>query len=94
MEMSGKTKIECKKTNMLAEIEFKSKPFFGGEYNVVSAKIKHKKKTVYQIRGKWNDKLYIKGKVRNFEDHYSSTSDLFEIGFYKERRRTLFRCQG
>ncbi|EFC46120.1 predicted protein [Naegleria gruberi] len=62
MEMAGKTKIECKKTNMLAEIEFKSKPFFGGEYNVVSAKIKHKKKTIYQIRGKWNEKLYIKGK--------------------------------
>ncbi|KAL9654308.1 hypothetical protein ABK040_010339 [Willaertia magna] len=72
MELSGKTKIECKKTNMSAEIEFKSKPFFGGEYNVVSAKIKHKKKTLYQIRGKWNDKLYIKKK-----DSSKSNEELF-----------------
>lgn len=62
MEMGGKTSISCMKTGLSADIDFKTKPFFGGEYNVVSANIKKKKTTIYQIRGKWNDKLFIRPK--------------------------------
>ncbi len=62
MEMGGKTSITCKKTGLTTELDFKTKPFFGGEYNVVSARIKKKGNTVYQIRGKWNDKLFIRPK--------------------------------
>jgi len=62
MEMGGKTTISCKKTGLVTEVEFKAKPFFGGEYNVVSARIKKKSTTLYQIRGKWNDKIFIRPK--------------------------------
>jgi len=62
MEMGGKTSITCKKTGLTTEMEFKTKPFFGGEYNVVSARIKKKGTTVYQVRGKWNDKIFIRPK--------------------------------
>jgi hypothetical protein len=60
MEYGGKTSIACKQTKMTAEIEFKQKPFFGGEYNLVAAKIKKAGKTVYTIHGKWNQQYYIR----------------------------------
>ncbi|KAL0478147.1 hypothetical protein AKO1_013084 [Acrasis kona] len=60
MEVGGKTSISCKKTGMSAEIDFKTKPMFGGEYNGVSAKIKKKGHTTHTISGKWNNVLTIK----------------------------------
>jgi hypothetical protein len=60
MEIGGKTSISCKKTGMTAEIEFKSKPMFGGEYNVVTGKIKKKGHTAYTLSGKWNSVIKIK----------------------------------
>jgi hypothetical protein len=63
MEIGGKTSISCKKTGMSTEIEFKSKPMFGGEYNIVTGKIKKKGHTVYTISGKWNNVLKIKKRV-------------------------------
>jgi hypothetical protein len=62
MEMGGKTSITCMKTGLVTELEFKTKPFFGGEYNVVTGKIKKKNNTLFQVRGKWNDKIYIRPK--------------------------------
>ena len=67
MEYGGKTHITCEKTGLVAEIEFKTKPFFGGEYNIVHAKIKRTNGTVlYTIQGKWNEAYYIKEKVLFF----------------------------
>lgn len=64
MEYGGKTSIVCEQTGLAADIEFKTKPFFGGEYNHVNARIKRKNGTVlYTIHGKWNEAFYIKEKV-------------------------------
>ena len=49
-----------RKTGYVAELEFKSKPVIGGEYNVLHAKIKHGNETLYTIRGKWDGQLEIK----------------------------------
>jgi len=59
MEMCGLVTIECKKTHCKAEIDFKAKPFFGGSYNTVSVKIKHKKELLYTIGGTWDGRLDI-----------------------------------
>jgi len=60
LEYGGKTSISCVQTKMSSEIEFKQKPFFGGEYNHVAAKIKRNGKTVYNVHGKWNNCYMIK----------------------------------
>jgi hypothetical protein len=63
MEIGGTVYITCEKTGLQAEIEFKTKPYFGGGYNHVAGKIKEtsgKKKTLYTISGKWDDEIFIK----------------------------------
>lgn len=57
MELGGNVVIKCDKTEMRTEIEFKTKGFFGGEYNAVAGKIYHKKKVLYTFTGKWDKEL-------------------------------------
>jgi len=57
MELGGTVHIKCEKTEMKSEIEFKTKGYFGGEYNAVAGKIMHKKKTLYTFSGKWDKQL-------------------------------------
>jgi len=59
MELTGQVTISCKKTGYYAEIDFKSKPMFGGEYNTLSGKICKWDKVLYFISGKWDGKMMI-----------------------------------
>jgi hypothetical protein len=71
MEMGGTVYITCDKTGLQSEIEFKTKPYFGGGYNYVAGKIKEtsgKKKTLYTISGKWDDQIFIKPHDTKKED--------------------------
>jgi len=61
MELCGSVVITCPKSNLKTEIEFKAKPFWGGEYNSISGKIKNTTKgdTLYSISGKWDSTINI-----------------------------------
>eukprot|EP01113_Clastostelium_recurvatum_P003760 TRINITY_DN11656_c0_g1_i1.p1 TRINITY_DN11656_c0_g1~~TRINITY_DN11656_c0_g1_i1.p1 ORF type:complete len:426 (-),score=81.34 TRINITY_DN11656_c0_g1_i1:74-1351(-) len=60
MEMVGTVNISCAKTGLKTEIEFKAKPFFGGDYDVIVGKIKNaKSETLYTINGKWHSAMTI-----------------------------------
>lgn len=59
MELCGNVTISCQQTQCKAEIEFKEKGFFTGEYNVVNGKIKSKKDVLYTLQGKWDGKIDI-----------------------------------
>jgi len=61
MELCGSVTITCPKNNLKTEIEFKAKSFWGGEYNVISGKIKNTNKgdTLYSIAGKWDSIINI-----------------------------------
>lgn len=39
-ELGGKVEIKCERTNYSCELDFKLKPFLGGEMNVVNGKIR------------------------------------------------------
>lgn len=68
MELGGKTSIVCEQSGISTEIEFKTKGYFTGDYNVVVGKVKNAKgKTLYSISGKWNETLVLK-------DHESGES--------------------
>lgn len=60
MEICGKTYIKCFNSRLRADIEFKSKPFFGGEYGLVEATIKDGDTLLYEIKGKWTNGFSIK----------------------------------
>jgi len=53
---------------MKTEIEFKTKPFFGGDYNLVAGKIMHKKKILFTFNGKWDKQLFGKGHKHKKEE--------------------------
>jgi hypothetical protein len=65
IEFCGKTYIKSETTNLISEIEFKSKPFFGGQVNEVEAIIrdlKEKKGNLWQIEGHFDKKLFVKNR--------------------------------
>lgn len=81
MELGGTVTIKCPQTEMKAEIDFKTKGFFGGDYNVVSGKIMHKKKTLYTFQGKWDKQLTGKGaKDKKEEIFWDPYGDMAKTG--------------
>ena len=61
LELGDKVSIECKKTGLMAEIEFKVKGFFTGTYNAISCKVKRMSdnETLKYVTGKWTESMYI-----------------------------------
>lgn len=64
LELGGKVEIRCDKTGYTTELEFKLKPFLGGnDYsNLVVGKIKLGKETLATIEGHWDSEIIIKDK--------------------------------
>lgn len=63
-ELGGKVEIKCERTNYSCELDFKLKPFFGGEANLLSGKIRlgETGETLAMIDGNWDKVIKIKEK--------------------------------
>ena len=61
MELGDTVTIECKKTDLICEIEFKTKSMFYDTFNRVSGKIKNisKDQKIFTIDGKWTESIEI-----------------------------------
>eukprot|EP01120_Amphizonella_sp_Union-15-10_P015782 TRINITY_DN8182_c0_g1_i1.p1 TRINITY_DN8182_c0_g1~~TRINITY_DN8182_c0_g1_i1.p1 ORF type:complete len:404 (-),score=74.75 TRINITY_DN8182_c0_g1_i1:52-1263(-) len=59
MELVGNVEIHCAKTGLTAQLEFKAKPWFGGDYNVVAGRIHKNENVFYTLSGKWDTELTI-----------------------------------
>lgn len=79
MELGGKVSVECENTGYKTELEFKLKPFLGGnEYiNIVTGKLKLGKETLATINGHWDGEIRIKD-TRTGEDSmlFNPTSEV------------------
>jgi len=77
MELGGKQTIVCKDTGLMAEIEFITKPFIGGDYNRLKGVIKdaNGKKEFYEIEGKWDSRIMIKDKVSGKSEVFFDVPD-------------------
>ncbi|CAB3408578.1 unnamed protein product [Caenorhabditis bovis] len=62
VELGGKVKVACPKTGYYADIEFLTKPFFGGKPHRIQGSIYKEglKKPILTIRGEWNGVMYAK----------------------------------
>jgi len=62
LELGDFSTIRCPRLDLICEIEFKTKGYFYGTYNSLSAKIKTEStgESHYEISGKWSDQLYIR----------------------------------
>jgi len=58
-ELGGGINLTCATTGMAASLQFKDKPVFGGQKNLVSGRITHFGRELYQIEGVWDDVVYL-----------------------------------
>ncbi|KAG4303364.1 hypothetical protein PCANB_000263 [Pneumocystis canis] len=61
-ELGDHSYIRCCKNDLIADIEFKTKGFISGTYNVILGKIKREStgEVLYEISGKWDEEMIIK----------------------------------
>lgn len=79
MELGGKVSVECENTGYKTELEFKLKPFLGGnEYtNLLTGKLKLGKETLATINGHWDGEIKIKDSRTNEESVlFNPTTDI------------------
>ncbi|KAI8877987.1 Oxysterol-binding protein, partial [Backusella circina FSU 941] len=64
MEMGDQSTIRCVTSDLICELEFKTKGFFSGQYHSVSGKIKKEStgEVLYDLSGVWTTEIFIKGK--------------------------------
>ncbi|PVU92814.1 hypothetical protein BB559_003576 [Furculomyces boomerangus] len=69
LEVGEKASIECKKNDLMYTVDFKTKGFFGKEYNQVCGKIKRisSGQVLYEITGDWQNIMYIKDCTKKSE---------------------------
>ncbi|KAK7070467.1 Oxysterol-binding protein-related protein 9 [Halocaridina rubra] len=67
VELGGTCQITCSKTGHSANVEFLTKPFYGGKKHKISAEIFNpgEKKAFLAIEGEWNGVMSVKGKEKD-----------------------------
>ncbi|VEU21069.1 DEKNAAC101972 [Brettanomyces naardenensis] len=90
--------VKCQHTNLVADIEFKTKGFISGTYNAIHGLISNSKtgEDLYELTGKWNEEMFIKdlstGEKKVFWDCDEANPlkpkvrDLDEQGEYESRK--------
>ncbi|CAK9289754.1 unnamed protein product [Gordionus sp. m RMFG-2023] len=73
IELGGKVTITCSKTGYFANIEFLTKPFYGGNKNQINCEVfsPYEKNPYLTVSGAWNGTMYIKdpaGECHEFLD--------------------------
>ncbi|SAM04460.1 hypothetical protein [Absidia glauca] len=66
MELGDQCTVKCVTSDLIAELDFKTKGFFSGQYHAVVGKIKKGStgEVLYDISGTWTNELFIKS-VKN-----------------------------
>jgi len=79
-ELGDTISAVCEKTGLSAEVEFKTKGFFSGQYNTVKGEVKQGSTTLGEVSGKWSHHLEYKdtrtGKVHVWFDDSSMVTEL------------------
>lgn len=62
MELGDQCTVKCVTSDLIAELDFKTKGFFSGQYHGVVGKIKRGStgELLYDISGTWTTELFIK----------------------------------
>lgn len=61
-ELGDHSFVRCPETGLMADIEFKTKGYFGGTYNAIGGVIKDTKhgRDLFELSGLWNGEMFIK----------------------------------
>ncbi|KAF2875888.1 oxysterol binding protein [Massariosphaeria phaeospora] len=61
-ELGDHSYVRCPESGLAADIEFKTKGYFGGTYNAIGGFIKdtHTDRNLFELSGLWNEEMWIK----------------------------------
>ncbi|KAI9813221.1 MAG: hypothetical protein M1826_002537 [Phylliscum demangeonii] len=61
-ELGDHSFVRCPENGLVADVEFKTKGYFSGGYNVITGTIKHDKtqEVLYELSGTWSGEMFIK----------------------------------
>ena len=64
-ELGDHSFVRCPENNLAADIEFKTKGYFGGTYNAIGGVIKNEKtgETLFELSGMWSGEMVLKNSV-------------------------------
>lgn len=64
-ELGDHAFIRCPELNLMADLEFKTKGYFGGTYNAIGGFIKEisTDKPLYELSGLWSGEMFIKNLI-------------------------------
>ena len=76
-ELGDHSFVRCPESGLMADLEFKTKGYFGGTYNAIGGYIKETKtdKALYELSGLWNGEMYIKNLTVCLAPFPSTSSD-------------------
>ncbi|KAI8097800.1 uncharacterized protein B0P05DRAFT_522056 [Gilbertella persicaria] len=62
LELGDSCIVRCRTSDLVCELDFKTKGFFSGQYNSVAGKVKREStgEVLYEISGQWSNEIYIK----------------------------------
>lgn len=91
MEIGGHISIKCEQTGYRVELEFKRKPWIGGEYNVLHGHIYHNGQVIRTLRGKWDKKveLSVAEDSNIFETLWEPSGELFSKRIRKQKPKEM-----
>ena len=76
-ELGDHSFIKCPETGLSADVEFKTKGYFGGTYNAIGGNIKNEKtgETLFELSGMWSGEMVLKDvRVRGYGNHLRNTT--------------------
>lgn len=61
-ELGDHSFIRCPENSLMADIDFKTKGYFGGTYNAISGVVKNEKtgETLFELSGTWSGEIILK----------------------------------
>jgi hypothetical protein len=92
-ELGDHSYVRCPETGLEADIEFKTKGYFGGTYDAIGGSIKESStgKALYELSGLWSREMYIKDlTVRSSKNIVVTPSACLRLSDWEER--VALRC--
>ena len=61
-ELGDHSVVRCPENGLVADVEFKTKGYFGGTYNAIGGAIRNEKtgEVLFELSGMWSGEMYLK----------------------------------
>ena len=76
-ELGDHSFVKCPENGLMADIEFKTKGYFGGTYNAIGGSIKNERtgEVLFELSGMWSGEMILKDiRVPSYRSHSWSTT--------------------